>query len=246
MSTDQRLRAAHPVPEAGPYRASRPERAAAALEHLAAGPAPPVQIRAATDADTDRIADVLDASLAWHPLCCWLFATDPTDPWRLMHQPWRRALIRAVTAWAIGHGTVHVAGQDGIEAAAVWLPTGGTQELAELMRVAAGPAADRLAHFVAVTEHPEQPGSHLRLLGVLPETQHHRHGTELLLYRLGQLDVAEQTAYLESLTRPAADLFRAVGFRFTGTSTQLPAGPMLWPMSRPPGAVMNVSARYRG
>lgn len=85
------------------------------------------------------------------------------------------------------------------------------------------------------SRHPDQPHLYLAVVGVRPEQQGKGLGTSLLQPGLAHADSLGLPAYLESSNIHNVPLYERHGFAVTD-EVQLPSGPPVWLMWRPPGA----------
>ncbi|WP_432824742.1 GNAT family N-acetyltransferase [Dactylosporangium sp. CA-092794] len=81
--------------------------------------------------------------------------------------------------------------------------------------------------------HPLGPHEYLAYLAVVPKHQRQGIGTQLLRHRLGRLDIAGRSVYLEATGDRNAALYRRHGFRSL-PPVLLSDGVALYPMHRPP------------
>jgi len=143
------------------------------------------------------------------------------------------AFLRYPHTWLTGGG----------EAAAVWIPPGGTemtpeqeQRLAGLAAGHLGPAADACLELVRRFEaaHPwAEPHYYLTLLGTHPDHRGQGIGMRLLAHNLDLVDAAHLPAYLES-TNPANNRrYASVGFEPHGEFCYPGGGPVVTTMWRP-------------
>jgi GNAT superfamily N-acetyltransferase len=131
------------------------------------------------------------------------------------------------------------------DAAALWIPVGpdgpGQPPEGHHDRLAAltGP---HLARFEALDEqfdrhHPAgRPHEHLAILAVRPDRQLLGIGTALMNARHACLDRDGTPAYLEASDRAKRDIYLAHGYADIGDPINLPEGPSMYPMWRPPRA----------
>jgi GNAT superfamily N-acetyltransferase len=128
-------------------------------------------------------------------------------------------------------------------AAALWLPIGadGPQPPpgydARLADVT-GRLAPRFVVFDTELDRHHQAGTahhHLALMAVHPDHQQQGTGTALLAAHHATLDQAGRPAYLEASSTRSRELYLRHGYTDTGQLIQLPGGPTMYPMWRPPG-----------
>ena len=169
--------------------------------------------RPATEADLADVTATLTAAFAGDPLWRWAFPdlADLERLWRFMiasalRYPWVRVL-------------------DGVTAATLWIPPGGTElteeEEAELPALLGDRAADVLAlldRFEAA--HPrDRPHYYLSLLGIDPDHRGKGLGMGLLAENLALMDAEGIPSYLES-SNPANDArYEAIGYVQVGEFT---------------------------
>ena len=190
--------------------------------------------RVSTPADVDAIVDVLTTAFLDDPLWGPAFpdpATRPRDAaalWRLLV----RSAQRYDWLWVT----------DGVEAAAVWIPPGGTELTPEdadgleaYLTDAAGPdvAAEILAIFAAFEHaHPSEPHFYLSLLGTHADHRGRGLGTALLEHGLALVDERRMPVHLESCNPVNDALYRRLGFEASG-EVAAPSGHVVTTMWRP-------------
>lgn len=130
----------------------------------------------------------------------------------------------------------------GVEAAAVWIPPGGTEltpqeeeGLAELLAQAAGTEAAKA--ILAIYEqleaaHPTEPCFYLTLLGVHDDHRGKALGMGLLTESLARIDALGAPAYLESSNPANIARYQSVGFTPRDTIT-VATGHVITTMWRP-------------
>jgi GNAT superfamily N-acetyltransferase len=194
----------------------------------------PVSARPATPVDTDAIVDTLTTAFFRDPLWGRAFpdeqrrAAQAAAMWRLyvtsaLRYPWT-----LVTP--------------GAEAAAVWIPPGGTEltpqeedGLEPLLTQAAGPEVTKaiLAIYDQLeAAHPDEPCFYLSLLGVHDDHRGNGLGMGLLAESLTRIDALGAPAYLESSNPANLARYRSVGFTARDTIT-IATGHIVTTMWRP-------------
>ncbi|MEM8618574.1 MAG: GNAT family N-acetyltransferase [Actinomycetota bacterium] len=196
-----------------------------------------VDIRIATVADLDEVSSILTEAFTHDPLIAWIFADEQSRP--------RRSA--GSYRYLAEHGYLpHGASQivDG-RAAALWLPAGqdGDEHLgarfwvehhAGYAAAVEGEIARGLELNELVAPHvPTDPHRYLFTIGVRRAGQSQGLGGAMLDHALEAADAAGEAAYLESTTPRSRALYERHGFEATG-AIELPDGPTLWPMWRPP------------
>jgi GNAT superfamily N-acetyltransferase len=162
--------------------------------------------------------------------------TDPDDR-RARYPEYFRLHVES----AMQHGAVYTT--PGHDAVALWFeatgpavpPEGHPGQLAAIT----GPWADWFLSFDRELDVHHPAGvlhHHLAILAVRPDRQRLGIGTALLDAHHTRLDQAQIPAYLEASDRRTRQLYLAHGYADTGTPIQLPAGPVMHPMWRPPQA----------
>ena len=198
--------------------------------HLAAPGTSPAVVRAG-EADLDVLSQVI--ADAFHDLAPsrWLIA-DPGARRQLFPGYFRLCLEPALAS-----GTVHTTA--GRTATALWIPSGQDAPDGYDIRLAAvtNPWTSRFVAFDAALDrhHPAGvPHCHLAILAVHPDQQGLGVGTALLHAGHATLDDEGVAAYLEASGPRSRRLYLAHGYTDHGPSIQLPGGPLMHPMWRPP------------
>jgi GNAT superfamily N-acetyltransferase len=98
-------------------------------------------------------------------------------------------------------------------------------------------AFDRVTELDAAlaANHPAEPHHYLAFLAVHPVHQNRGIGSALLKRHHARLDAAGLPAYLEANDPRNRDLYLRHGY-LSRTPIQLPDGPEIWPMWRPPAS----------
>jgi GNAT superfamily N-acetyltransferase len=167
----------------------------------------------------------------------------PPSRWLIAGPDARRAIFpayfRILAEHAVRAGAVHTT--PGRTAAALWLPAdaGPPPGYAQRMAAVTGCWHARFTAFDATLERPHPPGTahhHLALLAVHPRHQHQGTGSMLLHTHHTTLDHTATPAYLEAATVRTRRLYHRHGYRLRPSAPiRLPnAGPLMWPMERPP------------
>ncbi|MEU6844902.1 GNAT family N-acetyltransferase [Streptomyces sp. NPDC046716] len=200
---------------------------------------PSVAARTATPADADAIVSTLTSAFFHDPLWGPAFP----DERRRGEQAavmWRRYVTSALRyPWTLVTPAA--------EAAAVWIPPGGTEltpaeeaALPDLLARAAGEdtARDILAIYDQLeAAHPDEPCFFLTLLGVHDDHRGKGLGMGLLAESLARIDALGAPAYLESSNPVNIDRYRGVGFvpRDTITIATGHVVTTMWRPARPTG-----------
>ncbi|MER5946576.1 GNAT family N-acetyltransferase [Streptomyces sp. NPDC001904] len=195
---------------------------------------PSVAARTATPADADAIVSTLTSAFFHDPLWGPAF---PDERRRAAQAAvmWRRYVTSALRyPWTLV--------TPGAEAAAVWIPPGGTEltpeeeaGLPDLLTRAAG--ADAARDILAIygqldAAHPTEPCFFLTLLGVHDEHRGKGLGMGLLAESLARIDALGAPAYLESSNPANIDRYRGAGFVPRDTIT-IATGHVVTTMWRP-------------
>jgi GNAT superfamily N-acetyltransferase len=173
------------------------------------------------------------------------FAADPVMTWvfRAEGSPALTTFFDGLVGRALlPLGATYLAGNS----CAVWVPPGadpwatpGFAEsfLADLGGAASPADVERLLTLGALTEqaHPPEPHWYLGMLATRTVAQGRGEGGALLRRTLEMVDREGLPAYLESTNPRNVGLYERHGFDATGT-IELPDGPTLTLMWRPPGA----------
>ena len=187
---------------------------------------------ASTEADLDAVTETI--SLAFHEDPTWSWAFPDASRRQEQYAVFWRLLI----AGAMRYPWVLLT--EGCEAAAVWIPPGGTEISAEdeervepLVQDLVGPRAaevlELLERFDAA--HPRhEPHYHLSLLGTHPAHAGHGLGMALLAESLRRIDEEGMPAYLESSNPANNHRYERHGFakigEFYPPSSEIPVTTM--------------------
>ena len=171
-------------------------------------------MRVATAADTESIVSTLTTAFFHDPL--W----GPAFPDERLRPEQAAVLWRLCVSSALRYPWTLIT--DGAEAAAVWIPPGGTEltereeeGLEELLTRAAGTASARsvLGIFDQLeAAHPDEPCFYLSLLGVHTDHRGAGLGMGLLADSLVRIDALAAPAYLESSNPANNARYESVGF----------------------------------
>jgi GNAT superfamily N-acetyltransferase len=174
--------------------------------------------RRATAADIDPVTSIIALSFAEDPI--WSRALALPDGSTEHHSAfWRLSIegaLRYPWTWVAGDG----------EAAAVWIPPGGTElsaeqeaRLLDLVRETLGPASDdylELLDRFSAAQPKTEPHYYLTLLGTHPDHRGRGIGMRLLARTLALVDSEHMPAYLESTNPANNDRYARVGFEPIG------------------------------
>jgi GNAT superfamily N-acetyltransferase len=191
-------------------------------------------VRAIQD-DAHQVAAVIATAFRELEVTSWLVDNREDRQWALYGQ------FRILVEYALDHGEVLMNGDR--RAVAVWLPR--DRPLPEIdnydqrLDAACRPYTDRFRVLDAAFDkhHPSEAHHHLALLAVKPALQRRGIGTALLRHYHARLDRAGMPAYLEASSRASRHLYLRHGYTDHGAPIELPDGPQLWPMWRPPQPV---------
>ncbi|MDQ1026203.1 GNAT superfamily N-acetyltransferase [Streptomyces umbrinus] len=194
-----------------------------------------VAIRRAGEDDREAVIRLLDEAFQSDPVSSWVFPD--AEHRRLRHPLLMGAFVDAVLA----EGYVDVT-EDG-SACALWLsvpaePAGEDDEDGPAqLRENVDPENERVELISRLTAgiHPEgQAHEYLWMIGVTPGRQGEGLGAALVQHVLDRCDGEGVAAYLEASSARSRGLYERLGFEFTGSALELPAGPLMWPMWREP------------
>jgi len=192
-----------------------------------------VTARAATWADADALSQTLARAFVDDPLMCFLLpdvASRPTKMPRLFKL-------------GLPHGACDVTTD--FAAAALWRPPNAWEIPAwqyltngfEFLSLFGLGGARQVTATMDVIEkrHPHEPHWYLQAVGTDPGKQGKGYGGVVMRRHLEVADAAGMPAYLESSKEANIPIYKSLGFEVTG-EINLPGGPTLWPMWRPPRA----------
>jgi GNAT superfamily N-acetyltransferase len=184
-----------------------------------------------SEADLDVLSQVI--ADAFHDLAPsrWLIP-DPTARREIFP-----GYFRLYLEHALARGTVHTT--PGRTAAALWIPSGEAAPDDYDRRLAAvtSPWTSRFVAFDAALDRHHPAGTahrHLAILAVHPDQQGQGIGTTLLHAGHAALDDESVPAYLEASGWRSRRLYLAHGYTDRWPPIQLPGGPLMHPMWRPP------------
>lgn len=193
------------------------------------------RVQRAQASDAEILAQVIAA--AFSPLAA--------SQWLVPDPAARRAIFpgyfRIYVDYALAGGLVVTT--PARDAVALWIPVGADEpadppdDYHDRLAAVTGP---HLTRFQALDEafdrhHPSGvPHEHLAILAVRPDRQRLGIGTALLNARHSTLDRDRTPAYLEASDPAKRDIYLAHGYADLGEPIQLPDGPPMFPMWRPP------------
>jgi GNAT superfamily N-acetyltransferase len=201
------------------------------------GPAAaPARLRRATASDLDAITAAFTTAFFHDPV--W----GPAFPDQSRRAGQAALMWRAYATSALRYPWTFVT--PGAEAAAIWIPPGGTEltapearSLAGLLEKAAGrDVAASVQEIEARLEaaHPAGPFFHLTILGTHTSHRGQGLGTGLLAGTLARIDALNGAAYLESTNPANNQRYQSAGFAPAGQIT-MPTGHIVTTMWRPAG-----------
>ncbi len=184
-------------------------------------------VRTLTDADVERVADLLTDAFAADPTWRWIFG----DPTPAPHQ--RTRVWRVLVGSAVDNGTAREV--VGGAVVSIWVPPGSPelspQREAELDRVtAAVVGAERAALLPAAWDtfaahRPERPHHYLDFLAVRPDHRGTGLGMALLRQEVADNDAEGLPTYLESSNPRNLARYEANGFGRLQAFALPPDGP---------------------
>ena len=191
----------------------------------------PPTVRSATEADRQRMLDVLTLAFVADPLARW-GVPDPTQ-----YLAGARSFFDAFGGNGVSHGSVYVV--DDFAGAALWLPPGvepDGERLGTLIETYCEPRV--VPEFLAVfarmaTFHPDAPHWYLPLIGVDPAKQGRGYGAALMRHAAEHFDRENALAYLESSNPRNIPLYQRFGFEVLDT-IRVGSSPPITPMLRRP------------
>ena len=195
-----------------------------------------MQARIATTDDVAAVTETITVAFHRDPVWSWAFPDDARRP----------AQYTALWGHLIGSATRYqwVRMTEGCEAAAVWIPPGGTElspeaeaQLEPLLEELLGSRAEVVMELMERFDEAhsvETPHYYLSLLGTHDDHRGKGIGMALLAENLALIDAEGMPAYLES-TNPANDeRYRRVGFERFGSFSAPDGGPAVTTMWREP------------
>jgi len=193
-----------------------------------------INVRAAKAADVDGVTEAITSAFYNDPTWSWAFP-DPNLRWQQHTSFWAlhaQSMIQQGWAWTT----------DGCEAAALWVPPGGS-ELLEAQEALVEPMLREMLgdHAQAVMElldrfdaaHPkEQPHYYLSLWGTHTDHRGKGIGRAVIEHNLALIDAENAHSYLES-SNPANNAhYEKMGFEQIGEFSCPGGGPMITTMWR--------------
>ncbi len=199
----------------------------------------PDPVRGIGAGDVDGVVDTLTLAFADDPVMSWVFP-DPRHRRRRLAALWRHA------AWGVylpaGACTALADDHTPFAGAALWRADDAAEnsyfeDHAEELAADLGEDLGQLGVLGALMaeHHPDEPHWYLLALGTRPELQGRGIGGTLLARTLAELDAVGAPAYLEATSTRSRVLYERHGFEITAV-IELPDGPSVWPMWRPPAA----------
>ena len=193
-----------------------------------------IDARIATLADVAGISRTLSAALNGDPVWSWAFPDPRRRPAQL--EAWWRLYIDGALRYPwVWTTPAH-------EAAAVWIPPGGTELSAaqgslveplldDLVGTGSGVVMSALERFDAA--HPrDQPHYYLSLLGTHPDQRGRGLGMDLVAANLARIDEEHMPAYLESSNPANNSRYQRAGFAPYGQFSVSDGGPVVTTMWR--------------
>jgi ribosomal protein S18 acetylase RimI-like enzyme len=202
-----------------------------------------VELRCLRRGEMEHLTCLLSRAFEDDPLFRYLFRSRPHAGHAM------RLLFRAQARDALRHGSIEVvAGDQGLLAAAVWLPPGSSAPTASARVLATLPTylaigllfLDRLPDFVRLAKAAPPPSLPpfwlLEYLAVDPPWQGRGLGRRLLDAGIGRAEEAGLACGLATSSEGARRLYQRVGFEVSLETRPFEAGPPVWYMWRPPAA----------
>jgi GNAT superfamily N-acetyltransferase len=193
-----------------------------------------VRARRATEADAERVIEILALAFYDDPTWSWAFP----DPGRRPDQ--LRVLWSLFVRSALPYGWVWMTEDGG--AASLWIPPGRPELTAEdearvepMLREMLGSHADAVLTLLDRFEdsHPrDEPHYYLSFLGTHPDHRGQGKGMGLLAANLAEIDAEGMPAYLESSNRANDRRYARLGFEVIGEFSAPDGGPTLGCMWR--------------
>ena len=186
-----------------------------------------------TPSDTEHVTGVVRRAFHDNPVTGWLSRNmgENVDRDRLFHEYFRVFAEHALTA-----GIVE-ATADGAGVALWFLPDDdGPADYEDRMVSITGEHYPRFETLDAQMHaaHPEDRVHHLAFLAVEPGAQSRGHGTCLMRHHHAAMDENGLPGYLEASAPRNRALYERMGYSLTGATIELPDGPSMWPMMKPP------------
>jgi len=193
-------------------------------------------IRDVAPVDTGEITGLIATAMRNGPVGRWLHPD--ADVRRRRAPGYFEIFVEHAVRYGEVYATAH-ADSGRLSGVALWFPLTSPipapidydQRLTEV----AGDALDRCRRLDTAIEerHPLEPHHYLAFLAVHPDDQNHGVGSALLDRHHARLDRAGLPAYLEANDARNRDLYLRHGYRVRSV-IELPDGPPLWTMWRPP------------
>ena len=186
-----------------------------------------------TPSDAEHVTGVVRRAFQDNPVIGWLSQDmhEHVDRDRLFHEYFRVFADHALSAGVVD------ATADGA-AVALWLlpEDEGPADYEERMASITGEHYPRF-EILDAKMHAAHPGTgvhHLAFLAVEPGTQSQGHGSRLVRHHHATLDENGLPSYLEASAPRNRALYERMGYSLTGATIDLPDGPSMWPMMKPP------------
>jgi len=195
-------------------------------------------IRNVAPVDTDEITELVAAAMSDGPVARWLHA-DPE-----VRRKEASGYFGIFVEHAVRYGEVYATAEADtgrLSGVALWFPLTSMIpppiDYDRRLKEVAGSAFDRACELDAALDanHPLEPHHYLAFLAVRPDRQNRGIGSALLERHHARLDRAGLPAYLEANDPRNRDLYLRHGY-VCRPVIQLPDGPPVWPMWRPPMA----------
>jgi GNAT superfamily N-acetyltransferase len=193
-------------------------------------------IRNIAPMDSAEITGVLAAAMGDGPVARWL------TPDATVRREYAPAYFEIFAEHAVRYGEVYASVDDvtgELSGVALWFPLTSLipppADYDVRLKDASGSAFDRACELDAALEahHPTGPHHYLAFLAVRPRHQNRGIGSALLNRHHARLDAAGLPAYLEANDPRNRNLYLRHGY-LSRPPIQLPDGPPIWPMWRPP------------
>lgn len=193
-------------------------------------------IRNVAPVDPSEITELVSGAMWDGPVARWL------QPDAAERRGGSRAYIEIFVEHAVRCGEVYATADaytGRLTGAALWFPLTSLipppQDYERRLKEVTGDAFERACQLDAALDasHPLEPHHYLAFLAVRPECQSRGVGSALLERHHARLDQAGLPAYLEANHPRNRDLYLRHGYRVRSV-IELPDGPPLWTMWRPP------------